>query len=181
MSLSRRRLSLMALCGAAVIGAHVGFRTSASVPGSGSSSSLLGRLAPPIRLPPLAGGQPPLDSTGLHGRTWLLNVWASWCAPCREEHPLLVQAVRAGGVHLVGVNHRDDPRDAQEWLLRRGDPYDVSAVDREGRVGVDYGLRGVPETFVVDRGGIVRWHHAGPLTAPVWRGQIQPLLAQLEA
>jgi cytochrome c biogenesis protein CcmG/thiol:disulfide interchange protein DsbE len=172
---ARRHWPLAAAAGVvAVLGAGLGLR-----PREGPAA-LVGRAAPPFRLPRLRGTQPPLESAELLGRTWLLNVWASWCAPCREEHPLLVQLARESGVPLVGVNHMDDPRAAEEWLLRLGDPYAASLVDREGRVGIDYGLQGVPDTFVIDPAGVVRFRHAGPLTAAVWQGSLRPLLERLQ-
>jgi cytochrome c biogenesis protein CcmG/thiol:disulfide interchange protein DsbE len=173
--LSRRHWPLAAFAGlVAVLGAGLGQRPR-ELP-----SALVGRAAPPFRLPRLGSALPPLDSAELRGRAWVLNVWASWCAPCREEHPLLVQVAREGGVHLVGLNYKDDPRAAAEWLLRLGNPYAASVLDQDGRVGIDYGVYGVPETFVVDRFGVVRLRHAGPLTAAAWQGQVQPLLRQLE-
>ncbi len=95
------------------------------------------------------------------------------------EHPLLVTLAREQAVPIVGLNYKDDPRNAQEWLLRLGDPYKVSVIDRDGRAGIDYGVYGVPETFVIDRAGIVRFKHVGPLTLEVWTRTVQPLLQQL--
>jgi cytochrome c biogenesis protein CcmG/thiol:disulfide interchange protein DsbE len=143
-------------------------------------SPLIGQPAPAFTLPRL--GQPAqlLSPADVHGKVWVLNVWASWCAPCREEHPLLVQAAREGGVLLVGLNYKDDPRQAEEWLLRLGDPYTATALDREGRTGIDYGVYGVPETFVIDRTGIIRFKHVGPLTAEVWQSRVLPLVRRLE-
>jgi len=173
--LPRRQWPLVAVAGVvAVLGAGLGLRAR-ELP-----SALVGRTAPPFRLPHLRGTQPPLDSGDLRGRTWMLNVWASWCAPCREEHPVLVQLAREGGVPLVGLNYKDDPRAAEEWLLRLGDPYGANVIDREGRVGIDYGVYGVPETFVIDPAGVVRFRQAGPLTAAVWEEELRPLLKRLE-
>jgi cytochrome c biogenesis protein CcmG, thiol:disulfide interchange protein DsbE len=111
---------------------------------------------------------------------WVLNVWASWCAPCREEHPLLVALAREQQIALVGLNYKDDPRDAQEWLLKLGDPYLATAIDRDGRVGIDYGVYGVPETFVIDKSGVVRFKHVGPLTQQVWSRDVLPLIQKLQ-
>jgi cytochrome c biogenesis protein CcmG/thiol:disulfide interchange protein DsbE len=110
----------------------------------------------------------------------VLNVWASWCAPCREEHPLLVEAARQQTVTLVGLNYKDDPRNADEWLRKLGDPYERIAVDRDGRVSIDYGVYGVPETFVIDRDGIVRMKHIGPLSPEVWQKDVLPLIRKLK-
>ncbi|MBL8343209.1 MAG: DsbE family thiol:disulfide interchange protein [Rubrivivax sp.] len=143
-------------------------------------SPLVGRPAPAFTLPRLSAAEAPLASRELLGRVWVLNVWASWCAPCRDEHPLLVQAARDGGVYLVGLVYKDDPRAAEEWLLRLGDPYAATVLDTEGRVGIDFGVVGVPETFVIDRDGVVRWRHTGPLTAEVWGRQVLPLVRGLQ-
>jgi cytochrome c biogenesis protein CcmG/thiol:disulfide interchange protein DsbE len=116
----------------------------------------------------------------MHGQVWLLNVWASWCAPCRDEHPQLVALAREHGVALLGLNTRDDPRAAEEWLLRLGDPYRATAIDREGRVALEWGLSGVPATFVVDRTGVVRHRVTGPLTHETWTRELQPLVARLQ-
>jgi cytochrome c biogenesis protein CcmG, thiol:disulfide interchange protein DsbE len=116
----------------------------------------------------------------MQGRVWLLNVWASWCAPCREEHPLLVALAREEKVAIVGLNYKDDTRNAQEWLLRLGDPYLLTAVDQDGRAGIDWGVYGVPETFVVDATGVVRHKVVGPLTQEVWARDVKPLLRKLQ-
>jgi cytochrome c biogenesis protein CcmG/thiol:disulfide interchange protein DsbE len=116
----------------------------------------------------------------MQGRIWLLNVWASWCAPCREEHPLLVALAREQSVPLVGLNYKDDPRNAQEWLRKLGDPYHLSVSDRDGLVGIDYGVYGVPETFLIDQAGVVRFKHVGPLTRQVWAEHLLPLIRQLQ-
>ncbi len=144
-------------------------------------SPFIGKPAPAFTLPRLLASERFLSPVKLLGKVWLLNVWASWCAPCREEHPVLMQAAREGGVHLVGLNYKDDPRNAQEWLLRLGDPYAATASDRDGRVGIDYGVYGVPETFIIDKAGVVRFKHVGPLTADIWQQQVLPLLRALGA
>jgi cytochrome c biogenesis protein CcmG, thiol:disulfide interchange protein DsbE len=143
-------------------------------------SPLIGRPAPPLTLPSLHGSGRALAVGDLKGRVWLLNVWASWCAPCREEHPLLVALAREQRLPIVGLNYKDDPRNAQEWLLRLGDPYQASISDRDGRVGIDYGVYGVPETFVIDKTGIVRFKHVGPLTYEVWTRTLRPLIHALQ-
>ncbi len=143
-------------------------------------SPFIGKPAPAFRLPPLADGGAPVSPADMAGQVWVLNVWASWCAPCREEHPLLVAAARQQQVPLVGLNYKDDPRNAQEWLRQLGDPYRATAVDRDGRVGIDYGVYGVPETFVIDKAGVVRFKHVGPLTQEVWVRQVLPLVRQLQ-
>ena len=143
-------------------------------------SPLIGRPAPEFTLPLLADASGRMSPADLAGRVWVLNVWASWCAPCREEHPLLVAAARDSQVTLVGLNYKDDVRSAQEWLRKLGDPYERVAVDRDGRAAIDWGVYGVPETFVVDRQGIVRYKRIGPLTAEAWSRQVLPLVRQLD-
>jgi len=143
-------------------------------------SPFIGKPAPAFNLPQLRAGQPAFDPASMKGQVWLLNVWASWCAPCREEHPLLVAAAGNKQVTIVGLNYKDDPRNADEWLRKLGDPYTSIAVDRDGRVGIDYGVYGVPETFVIDQQGIVRMKHIGPLTPDVWTDKVMPLVQKLK-
>ena len=142
-------------------------------------SPFIGKPAPAFTLPQLHEPARSLGAADMKGQVWLLNVWASWCAPCREEHPLLVALAREKAVPIVGLNYKDDSRNAQEWLIKLGDPYQVSIVDRDGRVGIDYGVYGVPETFVIDQAGIVRFKHVGPLTQEVWTRKMQPLIREL--
>ena len=143
-------------------------------------SPFIGKPAPAFKLPQLKAGNADFDPAQMKGQVWLLNVWASWCAPCREEHPLLVEAARNKLVPIVGMNYKDDPRNADEWLRKLGDPYDQIAVDRDGRVAIDYGVYGVPETFVIDREGIVRMKHIGPITPEAWTRDMLPLLTKLK-
>jgi cytochrome c biogenesis protein CcmG, thiol:disulfide interchange protein DsbE len=139
-------------------------------------SPFIGKPAPDFVLPQLADPARAFAPAELKGKAWVLNVWASWCAPCRDEHPLLVELAREHQVTLVGLNHKDDRRNAMEWLRKLGDPYRTTVVDADGRVSIDYGVYGVPETFVIDREGIVRLKHVGPLTREVWQRDVQPLL-----
>lgn len=143
-------------------------------------SPFIGKPAPAFKLAQLQPGQADFDPVQMKGQVWLLNVWASWCAPCREEHPLLVAAARQNLVPIVGLNYKDEPRNADDWLRRLGNPYQAVAVDRDGRVAIDYGVYGVPETFVIDRDGIVRMKHIGPLTPEVWQRDVLPLVARLK-
>ena len=143
-------------------------------------SPFIGKPAPAFSLPQLHQPQQQLAPGDMQGQVWLLNVWASWCAPCREEHPLLVDAARNKLVPIIGLNYKDDPRNGDEWLRKLGDPYQAVAVDRDGKVGIDYGVYGVPETFVIDRDGIVRMKHIGPLTPEVWAKDLLPLVNRLK-
>lgn len=142
-------------------------------------SPFIGKPAPPLALPSLADAATPVRAADLQGRVWLLNVWASWCAPCRDEHPLLVEIARREGVAIVGLNYKDDPAAATRWLQALGNPYTAVARDADGRAGIDWGVYGVPETFVIDRDGIVRWKHVGALTPQVWERDFRPLIAKL--
>ncbi len=171
---ARPSLLLASLAGLAMLVAVIGLGR----PPREAPELIVGKAAPAFALPDLHRPERSLGPAQMKGQVWLLNVWASWCAPCREEHPLLVALAREHQVPIVGLNHQDDPRNALEWLIRLGDPYHASIVDREGRVGVDYGVRGVPETFLIDRDGIVRLRHVGPLTQEVWTSRIEPLLRE---
>lgn len=144
-------------------------------------SPLIGKPAPDFALPRLDDEQQMLKREDLRGQVWLLNVWASWCAPCREEHPLVLDLARRKLAPVVGLNYKDQPAAARKWLANLGDPYQVTAVDADGRVGIDFGVYGVPETFVIDRAGLVRFKHVGPLTPEVVRGKLEPLLKELHA
>ena len=177
MRLARRNLPLAMLAGAVTLGGvALGLRH------PGTRPALVGRQVPQFQLPclPGTGGlRALLNSQELRGRDWVMTAWASWCAPCREEHPVLMQVARSSGLPWLGLVHRDDPRAADEWLLRLGNPYEVNLLDTDGRVGEAFGLIGVPETFVVDRTGIVRLRHTGPMTRSLWREQLQPRLRDL--
>jgi cytochrome c biogenesis protein CcmG/thiol:disulfide interchange protein DsbE len=115
----------------------------------------------------------------MKGKVWLFNVWASWCVSCRQEHPLLVSLAKEGSVPIVGLNYKDKTPDAKSWLAKYGDPYVISAVDLDGRVGIDYGVYGVPETYVIDKAGMIRMKHTGPITPESLKNQILPKIAEL--
>lgn len=114
------------------------------------------------------------------GRVWLLNVWASWCVSCRQEHPLFMRLARTGEVPIVGLNYKDQREDAIRWLEDFGDPYVVSGYDEQGRVGVDFGVYGVPETYVIDKQGVIRHKHTGPVTIEALQNEILPLVRKLK-
>jgi cytochrome c biogenesis protein CcmG, thiol:disulfide interchange protein DsbE len=140
-------------------------------------SPLIGKPAPAFDLPTLDSGIR-LRSEALKGEGYLLNVWASWCEACRAEHPVLLDLARKGQVRIVGLNYKDTPDKALAWLKAHGgDPYRVVAVDADGRVGINFGVYGVPETFVIDAEGIIRYKHTGPLTPKVLEEKILPLLS----
>ena len=147
-------------------------------------SALIDKPAPSFRLTTLATPLAPeraLGSADLRGQVWVLNVWASWCTACRLEHPLLVEFARTNTVPIYGLNYKDAPTDAQRWLANFGDPYQHSFSDRDGRVGMDFGVYGAPETYVIDAAGRVRFKHVGPLTPEVLQEQIVPLVRRLRA
>lgn len=120
-----------------------------------------------------------LTSDIMKGEVALLNVWATWCLPCRQEHPLLVDLAATGEVKIYGLNYKDVRGDAIGWLQQLGDPYTQVFVDADGDTGIDLGVYGVPETFVLDAAGIVRYKHIGPLTAEAMRDVIRPIIAEL--
>ena len=144
-------------------------------------SPLIGKPAPAFKLPRLDAPEQMLSTQDLRGQVWLLNVWASWCVACRQEHPLLVELARSGTVRVYGLNYKDKRDDALGLLRKSGDPYVTSLSDTEGLVGIDFGVYGVPETFVIDKQGVIRFKQIGPITREALRDTLLPLLAQLEA
>jgi len=144
-------------------------------------SPLIGKPAPGFTLPRLDDASQQISRDDLLGKVWMLNVWASWCAPCREEHPLVIDIARRQLVAVYGLNYKDSRPAATGWLANLGDPYRATLVDADGRVGIDFGVYGVPETFIIDRQGVVRFKHTGPLTPDVIRSKIEPLLKDLNA
>jgi cytochrome c biogenesis protein CcmG/thiol:disulfide interchange protein DsbE len=143
-------------------------------------SPLIGKPAPLFTLPALHD-KAPFTSKDLLGQVWIMNVWASWCAPCRLEHPLFNDLAAQKLVPIVGLNYKDAPEAARRWLAELGDPYLVSVIDNDGRTGIDFGVYGVPETFVIDRHGVIRHKHIGPVTPEVMRDRIIPLVRKLQA
>ncbi len=142
-------------------------------------SPLIGKPAPGFALTRLDQPAQTIRREDLLGQVWMLNVWASWCAACREEHPLLVDFARRRLLPVYGLNYKDQRSAGLRWLANFGDPYTASLYDPEGRVGIDWGVYGVPETFIIDRAGVVRFKHIGPLTPAVIRDRIEPLVRQL--
>jgi cytochrome c biogenesis protein CcmG/thiol:disulfide interchange protein DsbE len=128
-------------------------------------SALIGEAAPTTKLPPLEGSNlPGLDSDRFRGRVTVVNVWASWCGPCREEHPVLIALSKDKRFDLEGLNYKDAPKNALAFLGELGSPYSAVGVDTSGRTAIDWGVYGVPETYVVDRAGLIRYRHVGPLS-----------------
>ncbi len=144
-------------------------------------SPLIGKPAPAFSLPRLDQPELRISRDDMRGQVWLLNVWASWCVACRQEHPLLVQYAKQAKVPIYGLNYKDERAAGMKWLADFGNPYTVSISDRDGRVGIDFGVYGVPETFVIDREGVIRYKQIGPLTPEVLRDTIVPLIKQLNS
>lgn len=142
-------------------------------------SPLVGKPAPDFKLPLLSDPAKSFSPAEMKGKVWLLNVWASWCVSCRQEHPVLVSFAKQGNVPIVGLNYKDQIADGKKWLVDFGDPYQLSVVDADGRVGINYGVYGVPETYVIDKQGLIRLKHTGPITADSLKTQILPLIAEL--
>ena len=142
-------------------------------------SPLIGKPAPAFTLTRLDDAQQSIKRDDLLGKVWVLNVWASWCVACREEHPLLVEFSRRKTVPVYGLNYKDARPDGLRWLAQFGNPYDASLFDSDGKVGIDFGVYGVPETFIIDKQGVIRFKHIGPVTPAVLKDRIEPLLKQL--
>ena len=143
-------------------------------------SPLIDKPAPAFSLQELQDTNQKISAADLRGKVWLLNVWASWCVSCREEHPVLLRFSKTGEVPIYGLNYKDSREDALRWLQQFGNPYVVSGFDADGQVGIDYGVYGVPETYVIDRQGVIRHKHIGPITDAVWRDEIMPIVRKLK-
>ena len=143
-------------------------------------SPLIDKPAPPFTLPQLADPQRGFSHKDMLGQVWMLNVWASWCVSCREEHPVLVELARSKVVPVYGLNYKDKRAEALAWLKQFGDPYALSVIDADGRIGIDYGVYGVPETYVIDKQGVIRYKRIGPVTREVLEAKILPLVRKLQ-
>jgi cytochrome c biogenesis protein CcmG, thiol:disulfide interchange protein DsbE len=144
-------------------------------------SPLVGKPAPTFELPQLHDPKQTFSPEDLKGRAWLLNVWASWCVSCRVEHPVLIDFARTHpDTPIIGLDYKDQRPDAIAWLKQHGNPYVLSVFDADGRVGIDYGVYGVPETYVIDQAGVIRYKQVGPLTKEVIDTHIDPLLKGLK-
>ncbi len=144
-------------------------------------SPLIGKPAPAFSLPVLHEPGKQFSPQDMHGKVWLLNVWASWCVSCREEHPILMALSRQGLVPIYGIDYKDKVEDGKAWLAQGGDPYTLSVSDFDGRVGIDYGVYGVPETYIIDKQGIIQDKVTGAITAQILQEKIMPLVTKLQS
>lgn len=142
-------------------------------------SPLINKPAPGFQLAQLREPSRRFSAEEMRGKVWLLNVWASWCITCRDEHPLLLEYARSKAVPIYGLNYKDKREDALSWLGELGDPYVLSVSDLDGRVGIDYGVYGAPETYLIDRNGVIRFKQIGPVTTDIWQEKILPLVKDL--
>lgn len=143
-------------------------------------SPLIGKPAPAFTAPRLQAPDQKFSGKDMLGKVWLLNVWASWCVACRQEHPVLLEFAKTKTVPVVGLDYKDQAVDGLKWLARFGDPYDLSVVDLDGRIGIDFGVYGVPETFLIDKAGVIRYKHIGPVTEDALKDIILPKVRELQ-
>lgn len=144
-------------------------------------SPFIGRMAPAFTLPLVGDANAAFSPADMKGKIWMLNVWAPWCVSCRQEHPILMQLAESGRIPIVGLNWKDKAREAEALLARSGSPYVAVPEDLDGRVGIDYGVTGTPETYLIDQAGIVRLKHIGPISPEVWKTKFEPKLKELGA
>lgn len=142
-------------------------------------SPLIDKPAPLFKVAQLNVPEKTIAPEDMRGKVWLFNVWASWCVSCRQEHPLLVELAKAKIVPIIGLNYKDTRDAGLGWLAEQGDPYLLSAFDVDGRIGIDYGVYGVPETFLIDKQGVIRYKHIGPLTVDAIEKKILPKIKEL--
>lgn len=143
-------------------------------------SPLIGKPAPDFKLALLHEPAKQLSPADLRGQVWLLNVWASWCASCRQEHEVLLDLAKRNLLPIYGMDYKDDPQAGRAWLERLGNPYTASIVDPDGRTGIDYGVYGVPETYLIDKNGVIRHKHTGPVTDEALEKTLVPLIKELQ-
>jgi cytochrome c biogenesis protein CcmG/thiol:disulfide interchange protein DsbE len=143
-------------------------------------SPLINKPAPAFEIAQLAEPNKTFSPASMKGQVWILNVWASWCVACREEHPVLVELAKSQIAPVIGLDYKDKREDAMAMLAKQGNPYALSAFDGNGRVGIDYGVYGVPETYIIDKVGVIRFKHIGPLTMDLLNQKIYPMLTELK-
>ncbi len=167
----QRLLPLLLLAALATL-LYAGVRLSETRDPNALPSPLIDRPAPQFNLPTLHAPEKLVTRADLLGAPYLLNVWGSWCPACRIEHPLIERIAREGKIRVIGFNYKDDPADAKLWLQKFGDPYAEILVDRDGRSGIEWGVYGAPETFLVDAEGVIRFKHVGPMTPEIYQRDI---------
>ena len=143
-------------------------------------SPLINKAAPLFTAPQLQNPELKFSAKDMLGQVWLLNTWASWCVACREEHPILMEFAKTHTLPIVGLDYKDKNRDGMKWLARYGNPYDIAITDQDGRIGIDYGVYGVPESFLIDKAGVIRYKQIGPVTEEALRDKILPLVRELQ-
>jgi len=143
-------------------------------------SPLIGKAAPMFTAPNLHETSQQFSAKDMLGQVWLLNTWASWCVACRQEHPILVEFAKTKTLPIVGLDYKDQNADGLKWLARFGDPYDHAITDQDGRIGIDFGVYGVPESFLIDKAGVIRYKQIGPVTEVALRDKILPLIRELQ-
>lgn len=143
-------------------------------------SPLIGKPAPAFTAPVLAGAGQQFAAQDMLGQVWLLNTWASWCVACQQEHPLLVELAKTKLLPIVGLDYKDKDADGLKWLSRHGNPYDIAITDKDGRIGIDFGVYGVPESFLIDKTGIIRHKQIGPFTEQAIKDTLLPLVRELQ-
>ena len=143
-------------------------------------SPLIGKPAPLFTAPQLKSPGQQFSAKDMLGKVWILNTWASWCVACRQEHPILVEFAKTKTIPVIGLDYKDQNTEGLKWLASYGDPYDLSVTDRDGRIGIDFGVYGVPESFLIDKAGVIRYKQIGPITEEALRDKILPLVRELE-
>ncbi|MDP2834705.1 MAG: DsbE family thiol:disulfide interchange protein [Pseudomonadota bacterium] len=144
-------------------------------------SPFIGKPAPAFTLPIVGNANASFSPSDMKGKVWLMNVWAPWCVSCRQEHGVLMELAQSQPVPIVGLNWKDKEREAEQLLAQHGSPYVAVPDDLTGKVGIDYGVTGTPETYVVDKAGIIRMKHVGPITPEVWKEKFEAKLKELGA
>lgn len=143
-------------------------------------SPLIDKPAPAFTAPVLNGSGMQFSNKDMLGKVWLLNTWASWCVACRQEHPLMMELSKAKILPIIGLDYKDKDELGMQWIERYGNPYDVSMADRDGRIGMDFGVYGVPESFLIDKAGIIRYKQIGPFTETDINNKLLPLVKELQ-
>jgi cytochrome c biogenesis protein CcmG/thiol:disulfide interchange protein DsbE len=143
-------------------------------------SPFIGKAAPAFTAPRLHEPGQQFSAKDMLGQVWLLNTWASWCVACRQEHPILMAFAKTKTLPIIGLDNKDQEADGKKWLASFGNPYDLSVTDRDGRIGIDYGVYGVPESFLIDKAGVIRYKQIGPVTEEALKKIILPLIRELQ-